>query len=106
MKQTRGTYLARAEQIVCHDREDVHGAPENTHDLIASYWSTYLTQETEHQIAIAAADVAVMMTLFKLARLQVNPRHQDNIVDALGYLAIAGELIDNVSGSDEVLNER
>lgn len=106
MKLTRGNYLARAEQTICHDRQDIHGNPEDTHDLIASYWSTYLTQETNHPVSIAAADVAVMMTLFKIARMQVNPHHGDNIVDGIGYLAIAGELIDNITGSEEVLNER
>lgn len=103
-KNTRGDYLARAEQTICRDREDIHGSPENTHELIAAYWSTYLTEETAHPIAIAGADVAVMMTLFKIARMQVNPRHEDNIVDGIGYLAIAGELIDNVGGSDVTLN--
>lgn len=102
----RATYLDKAKQTICHDRQDIHGAPENTHELIAAYWSTYLTHETSHPVALAAADVAVMMTLFKVARMQANWQHKDNIVDALGYLAIAGELIDNINGSEELLNER
>lgn len=102
----RGQYLARAEQTICHDRQDVHGAPENTFALIAEYWSVYLTGEAGRQVLIDSADVAVMMTLFKVARLQANPTHQDNIIDGIGYFAIAGELIDAAAGSDETLNQR
>lgn len=100
-------YLARAEETICRDRQDIHGNPEDTHALIAEYWSIYLSQETGKILQIDGADVAVMMTLFKIARLQVNPAHSDNIVDGLGYLAIAGEIIDRVQhGSDELLNEK
>lgn len=103
----RAQYLLKAEQTICRDRQDVHGAPEDTHALIADYWSIYLSQETGKIITIDAADVAVMMTLFKIARLQVNPQHSDNIVDGIGYLAIAGEIIDRVQhGSDELLNQK
>lgn len=102
----RGQYLKLAEQTICRDRQDVHGAPENTHALIAEYWSVYLTEEVGHPMVIDAADVAVMMTLFKVARMQVNPQHSDNIVDGIGYLAIAGEIIDGATGSDELLNDK
>lgn len=102
----RAEYLHKTEQTICRDRQDIHGAPENTHALIADYWSVYLSEEIGRPMAIDAADVAVMMALFKVARLQVNPAHNDNVVDALGYLAIAGEIIDGVQGSDETLNEQ
>lgn len=102
----RAQYLARAEQTICRDRQDIHGAPENTHGLIAEYWSTYLSEECKVDLVISAADVALMMALFKVARMQVNPAHQDNIVDALGYIAIAGEIIDSTHGSEELLNKK
>lgn len=101
----REQFLARAEQTICHDRQDIHGAPENTFELIAQYWSTYLTEEIEKPVTICAADVAAMMTLFKISRMQINPFHADNIIDGIGYLAIAGELIADF-GSEETLNER
>lgn len=102
----RAQFLARAEQTICRDRQDIHGNPENTFALIAQYWSTFLSEEAEKQITICGADVAAMMTLFKIARMQVNPFHNDNIVDGLGYLAIAGELLDQLTGSDETLNDK
>ena len=102
----RADYLHKAEQIICRDRQDIHGAPENTHALIAEYWSVYLTEEIDKPVLIDAADVAMMMVLFKIARMQVNPNHKDNIVDGIGYFAIAGEIVDNTMGSDETLNDK
>lgn len=103
----RAQYLDKTKQTICNDRQDIHGNPEDTHALIAEYWSIYLSQELGKIVVIDGSDVAVMMTLFKIARLQVNPAHSDNIVDGLGYLAIAGEIIDRVEhGSDELLNDK
>lgn len=102
----RQGYLQMAEQTICRDRQDVHGNPESTHELIAEYWSVYLSAEFGQPVAIDAADVAVMMALFKIARLQVNPKHHDNVIDGIGYLAIAGEIISQSKGSEEVLNEK
>lgn len=100
----RGNYIDTAKYIVCNDRQDQHGNPENTFLLIAEYWSTYLSKETATDLVIAPADVAVMMTLLKIARMQMNAHNQDNIIDGIGYLAIAGELIDEVEGSEEMMN--
>lgn len=104
--EKRADILRQAERIICRDRQDTHGKPENTFALIATYWSAYLSQECSAEVELADADVAVLMVLFKIARLQMNPFHQDNIVDGIGYMALAGELIDNVQGSDELLNDR
>lgn len=100
---TRGNLLEIAKQVICNDRQATHGAPEDTFQLIADYWSVYLSKEADRIVDISAEDVAVMMALFKISRLQANPFHRDNIIDALGYMAIAGELIER-HGSDEVLN--
>lgn len=102
----RAEILQKTEQIICRDRQDTHGKPENTFSLIAAYWSVYLSQEAQREIYIDASDVAVLMTLFKIARMQVNPNHHDNIIDGIGYLAIAGEIISSTKGSEELLNER
>lgn len=84
----RAYLLDEAKRIITQDRQDIHGAPEDTFHLISEYWTCYLANP------ISAADVAVMMTLMKIARLQKNPNHGDNVLDLLGYAAIAGELIE------------
>lgn len=102
----RDEYLDKVKQVICFDRQDTHGKPENTFELIAKYWSIYLAGEFNCESEVCAADVAAMMALFKIARMQVNPMHSDNVIDAIGYMAIAGELIDGFSGSDEQLNQK
>lgn len=82
----RETILNTAKQYVTKDRAATHGDAETSFGLIAQYWSTHLG------VKISASDVAVMMTLFKVARLKGNPGHDDNWVDACGYLACGGEI--------------
>ena len=82
--------LDAARQAITVDRAATHGEAENTFGLIAAYWSAHLDCE------VTAGDVAIMMTLFKTARMKANPGHADNYVDAVGYAAIAGELADPV----------
>ena len=102
----RKQILTNIESTICRERVDTHGAPENTFALIADYWSTYLSEEIGAPMVIDSADVAVMMALFKVARFQVQPTHMDNVVDGAGYFVIAGELVANVQGSDESLNDK
>lgn len=82
----RADILAAATDCVCRDRNSTYGEPENGFALIGAYWSAHL----DHPVA--AADVAVMMTLLKLARIKANPAHHDSWIDAAGYLACGGEL--------------
>lgn len=90
----RKEYLSTAEDVICKQRPDVHGHPEDAFQLVADYWTTFLAKKFDIPTRLAAADVAMMMALFKTARWQMNPRHSDNIVDNIGYLALAGELTD------------
>ena len=88
----REEYLATAKEVICHQRQTIHGKPENTFALISDYWSVFLSQQCGTDICLTPADVAVMMGLFKTARWQMNPDHADNMIDNIGYLALAGEL--------------
>jgi len=82
----RKEILDTATQYVTKDRAETHGDAEKSFALIARYWGTHLG------VTINALDVAVMMALFKIARLKGNPGHVDNWVDACGYLACGGEI--------------
>lgn len=87
---TREELLQKAAETVCGSREQAHGNPANTFKRIARLWTTYL-QNDGIDVRITETDVAVMMTLFKIARLQGNPKHVDSWVDAVGYLACGCE---------------
>jgi|TARA_R110000744_G_scaffold367386_1_gene476860 capsule polysaccharide export protein KpsE/RkpR len=83
---SRADILDTAKQYVTQDRQNTHGKPEDSFSRIAAYWSVYLEGE------VTSKDVAVMMTMLKLARLDANPTNADNWIDACGYLACGGEI--------------
>jgi hypothetical protein len=82
----RSEILDTAKQYVNVDRAAQHGDAERNFSTIATFWSAHL----DHPVT--AADVAVMMTLMKLARIKANPAHLDSWVDGCGYLACGGEI--------------
>lgn len=88
----RKAILEAAMQCVCHDRQDQHGAPENTFAVIADLWEMFLAHRCGLEGNLTPADVAVMMTLFKAARYVSNPSNPDNYIDGAGYMALAGEM--------------
>ena len=81
----RADILDTAKEYVTKDRAATHGDAERNFGLIAAYWSAHLNRN------IKPHDVAVMMTLLKLARARGNPKHTDNWIDGCGYLALGGE---------------
>lgn len=87
----RTEILDMAKTYVTKDRNTTHGNPENSFGIIAAYWSAHINKN------ITAADVAVMMTLLKLARIKTNAANEDNWIDGAGYLACGGELATEVN---------
>lgn len=81
----RAEILDTAKEVITNDRQATHGSAEDNFGLIAAYWSAHLGRN------IKPHDVAVMMTLLKLARAKSNPKHIDNWIDGCGYLALGGE---------------
>lgn len=82
----RSEILDTAKGYVTQDRAAQHGDAERGFNLIATYWSAHLDAD------VSAADVAVMMTLLKLARIKANPDNMDSWIDGCGYLACGGEI--------------
>lgn len=82
----RSEVLDTAKEYVCKDRESDYGTPEDSFAAIGQYWSQYLDQP------VTAHDVAVMMALLKIARIQTGRFKADSYIDACGYLACAGEI--------------
>lgn len=83
---TRSEILDTAKGYVTQDRAATHGDAERNFGLIAAYWSAHLDTN------VMPTDVAVMMTLLKLARLKSNVGNLENWVDGCGYLACGGEI--------------
>ena len=83
----RSDILATANEYVTKDRAATHGDAEDNFRRIAELWNAYIGINT-----IAPADVAVMLTLLKAARIRQNPNHEDNWIDMAGYAACGGEI--------------
>lgn len=83
---TRKTILEAATTCVCKERNDQYGEPEDCFQDIANLWAAYKGVDFD------PFDVAMMMSLLKVARAKANPQHTDNYIDLCGYGSIAGEL--------------
>ena len=83
----RSYVLDTAKQYVNKDRAATHGDMEENLTTIAELWGVYLERHVD------PSDVAVMMTLLKLARIKSNREHCDNWIDGAGYLACGAELV-------------
>ena len=82
----RDEILKTAESLICKDREADYGTPEDSFRAIAELWSVHLGE------TVTAHDVAIMMALLKIARIQSGRFKADSYIDACGYLACAGEI--------------
>lgn len=93
----RSELLDKAKEIVNGARQENYGRPEKNFANIATYWSVYLGRD------IKAVDVAAMMILMKLARLENNPKHEDSWVDIAGYASNGCEIATEVTPSVAIL---
>jgi len=92
----REQILNQAMKCVCQDRNNIHGEPEDTFNKHALLWSSYLSAKFNQEIELTELDVAWLMVLFKVGRSVANPKHEDNYVDAAGYVSCAGELAEDL----------
>lgn len=83
---TRKEILEKAMSYVTVDREAQYGSPEDNFKRIADHWSLYLG------VPVSPEDVAMMMCLLKIARIESGQTKDDNFIDLAGYAACAGEV--------------
>ena len=88
---TRKQVLDTAATCVLQDRAAAYGAVEDNFNKIAYLWKSYLVGKHGNDINLRAEDVACMMILMKVARLEGNPTHMDSWVDIAGYAACGAE---------------
>ena len=93
----RAEVLAAAKKCVCGEREQDYGTPEDNFTTIGLLWGVYLRaahpelQKILPINGIEAKDVAVMMSLLKVACIATGSS-PDSFVDLAGYAACAGEI--------------
>lgn len=92
---TRRKLLETAAAIVCEDRNQQYGHPENNFRHIADLWTAYLDE------LITPVDVACMLALLKVARIHAtNGKSADSWVDLAGYAACGAEIALDDEGED------
>jgi hypothetical protein len=77
------------------NRPNAYGPPEQNFARIAALWSAYLVGKapgTDAAQPVTAIDVAAMMALMKIARIEETPSHADSWVDLAGYAACGAEV--------------
>ena len=92
-KTTREYILREAARIVCGDRNEQYGEPEDNFRAIADFWETYVRERCVSKgavVCINAADVAMMMVLLKVART-IGGTQTETYIDIAGYAACAAE---------------
>ena len=79
-------FLSHAIELVGGDSQKDYGDKVENHNNIAKLWSAYL------DIPVTAHDVAILMSLLKVARTKLGAVSKDTYVDMSAYSAIAGEI--------------
>ena len=88
----RGNVLRDALRTINGQRQDSYGNPEDSFERIANLWDAYLTGKYRSEIDLTAEDVALMMTLMKIARMMTGSGHRDSYIDAAGYIGLAADM--------------
>ena len=78
--------LNRANVLVKGQRHTDYGEKTKNHKNIAKLWAAYL------DVPVEAHDVALMMSLLKIARTKLGDVSEDTYIDMSAYSAIAGEI--------------
>lgn len=72
-------------------RPKAYGPPEDNFNRIADLWFAYIGGKYQESPPFNAVDVAAMMALMKIARLEETPDHMDSWTDLAGYAACGAE---------------
>ena len=87
------TVIEEASDIIYGDREETYGRPSINLERISEQWSLYLKQKHRVSIVLSCEDVCWMMVDLKKSR-QINTYKRDNLVDAIGYIALIDRIND------------
>ncbi len=82
----RGKVLDEAKTVINGERQDQYGNPEDNFTTIAELWSAY------KGTTITPLDVAIMMSLLKIARISTGTDKRDSYVDCAGYIGLAADI--------------
>lgn len=83
---TRDEILDKASELINGERAKDYGPARKNHEDIAAGWSVIFG------VDVNATQVARAMAWLKICRLSKTEAHLDSYVDAVAYMALAGEM--------------
>lgn len=86
----RAKTLRTAETLINGDRAAAYGHPSENFGRIAALWNAQFGAKLAEPFT--AEDVALALVHLKMSRLANSPGHEDSLIDACGYLALASEI--------------
>lgn len=95
----RADILDKAKECVCGQREQDYGHPEDNFVRIANLWTSYKL------VQFTPIDVAMMMALLKIARIQSGTGTDDSFIDLAGYAACGGEIMGRIRERQKEIDE-
>lgn len=78
------------------DRQLNYGKPEDNFSRISMYWNDFCGISR-----LKSYDVAIMMILMKISRLQNTPNHRDSWLDIIGYAACGWQCAEKDCNNDK-----
>jgi hypothetical protein len=92
----RSEALKKADLLINGPRAKTHGDAYDTHTSIAKMWSILLRKKLKEDLDIN--DIYRCMIGIKQIRNSQNPKVEDNMIDIIGYAALAVEAKDGKNG--------
>lgn len=97
----RAQLLEDAKNVVVGDRDQQYSGPEDSFAAIAELWTSHLRRRgVGLSVTLTPEDVAIMMTLLKVARLMTGgPMQRDTWMDIAGYAACGHEVSERAAAN-------
>ena len=80
----------KAIELFSGERAKTHGPVRENHKNIALLWNAYLGEKRGRDID--EHDALLMLALLKIARTKSGTENLDDYIDAVAYMALAGEV--------------
>lgn len=93
----RKAVLTEAIGLTTGDRNATYDEPEDNFARIALHWRAFFKNRFAIEVQLEAVDVAVLMILMKMARLEFRITHRDSWVDGAGYAACGAAIVANMT---------
>ena len=96
----RTDILEEAIELINGDRNNDYGDPLDDFSTTASLWQTYLSRTITARdgLNLQAHDVAILMSLLKIARMSWSPTKRDHWADLAGYTACGWDCVERQHG--------